>query len=99
MNRTIVQQDRARAALPLGAAFFHAGQAQIIPQNIQQTAVGRSFERDRLFVDKKVKRHSSLSPLSSAMYFKMESGSKGSVPKEPPSASFTAPHTAGATGT
>ena len=57
VDRQVVQDDGAGAALTLGAALLGAGQPQILPENVQQTALGVHLQGHRGVVDKKVQLH------------------------------------------
>lgn len=92
-----VEQHRARAAFALRAAFLRTREVQVLAQDVEQAAVRLGLERDGLSVYNKIKQ--SWFSLTSARYLRMQSGSYGSTERFACSASFTAPHTAGATGT
>ena len=57
VDRTAVQQHRAGAALAFGAAFFRAGQIQLVAQRLEQRVMRLHIERSGCAVDGERHRH------------------------------------------
>ena len=99
MDGLAVKKDGTRAALALAAAFFGAGQVQVLPQHIDQAARRVQLTLHTLAVERKCDHHSLFPSLFSFTAFRMRVGSSGSCESSVPSASLTAAISAGAVGT
>lgn len=94
-----VHQDRTGAAFSFSAAFFGAGKAKVLAQNVNKAAGRIQIAGNGTAIECKSDQHLPSPSFFSLMAFRMHVGSSGSMESSVPSASFTAAISAGAVGT